>query len=44
MQEKHSLHTVNEHFEAILNDAVATQIVFQQPVRVLNKRVSNVTS
>ncbi|MGD9604418.1 MAG: HIRAN domain-containing protein [Dongiaceae bacterium] len=30
---KRSLPVVNEHFEAILNAADATQIVFQQPVR-----------
>jgi len=28
-----SLHAVNEHLEAILNEADATQVVFQQPVR-----------
>jgi len=32
---KRSLHGVNEHFEAIFNAAMATQVVFQQPVKRL---------
>jgi hypothetical protein len=29
---KRSLRVVNEHFEAVFNAAMATQVVFQQPV------------
>ena len=28
-----SLHVVNEHFEGIFNEELATQVVFQQPAR-----------
>jgi hypothetical protein len=31
---KRSLRVVNEHFEAVFNAAMATQVVFQQPDRV----------
>jgi hypothetical protein len=31
---KRSLRAVNEHFEPVINAAAATQIVFQQPVRM----------
>jgi len=33
LSKKHSLHRVNEHFETIFNTAIATQIVFQPPVK-----------
>ncbi len=32
LSKERSLHPVNEHFETIFNAAIATQIVFQQPV------------
>ncbi|PIA66526.1 hypothetical protein EGJ86_06340 [Pseudomonas sp. o96-267] len=31
---KRSLRVVNEHFEAVLNEALPTQVVFQQPVKL----------
>ena len=33
LAKKRSLQIVNEHFERIFNEVVATQIVFQQPAR-----------
>nr|WP_298167529.1 hypothetical protein [uncultured Pseudomonas sp.] len=35
---KRSLRAVNEHFEPVFNAAMATQVVFQQPVRGLEKQ------
>jgi len=35
LSKKRSLHPVNEHFEAIFNTAIATQIVFQQPDKII---------
>jgi hypothetical protein len=34
---KRSLHGVNEHFEAIFNAAMATQVVFQQPAKLMDQ-------
>src|SRR5690606_28473197 len=38
---KRSLHIVNEHFEPAFNAAMATQVVFRQPVQVRQSKASS---